>query len=77
MEDLVSKLLEAFSFSKKRQQIVELILQEYRPGEIAELMQVSTRTVLRTRKEAEKAILKTVDNIRNERKKQTGSATCP
>ena len=27
--------------------------------------------------EAEKAILKTVDNIQTERKKQTGSATCP
>ena len=28
------------------------------------------------KEEAEKAILETVDNIRNERKKQTGSATC-
>ena len=27
--------------------------------------------------EAEKAILKTVDNIQTERKNQTGSATCP
>ena len=29
------------------------------------------------KEDAEKAILQTVDNIRNERKKQTGSATCP
>lgn len=61
LQDLVSKLLEAFSFSEKRRKIVELILQEYRPGEIAELMQVSTRTVLRTRKEAEKALRQLLD----------------
>ena len=56
LQDLVSELLEAFSFSDKRRKIIELLLQEYRPGEIAEIVEVSTRTVRRTRKEAEKAI---------------------
>jgi RNA polymerase sigma factor (sigma-70 family) len=50
LDDLVNQLLHLFS--GRRRQIVELILQDYKTGEIAQMVSVSERTVYDTRQRA-------------------------